>query len=69
MRLAENKKVNHQETKKLDEDRKTLMTPQSLMISQTYIVQNADASFDAYYQMMRKRKHEKQAQKNNSSSA
>lgn len=42
-----------------DEEKKQVMTPQSLMISQTYIVQNADASFDTYYQQMKKRKHEK----------
>ena len=37
---------------------KPLASPTSLSMKNSFIIQNADESFDVYYQQMRKRKHQ-----------
>jgi hypothetical protein len=40
---------------------KPLASPTSLSMKNSFIIQNADESFDAYYSQMRKRKHQQLA--------
>lgn len=43
---------------------KPLASPTSLTMKNSFIIQNADESFDVYYQQMRKRKHQNMANTN-----
>lgn len=47
---------NQQESSKEAEPGEGLLTPTSIQLKNAFIIKNADASFDQYYQMMKKRK-------------
>lgn len=46
-------------SKKGDDDKQEsgLVSPTSIRLQNTFIIKNADESFDAYYAQMKKRKH------------
>jgi hypothetical protein len=48
--------THHQESAKEGEPGEELLTPTSISMKNAFIIKNADASFDQYYQMMKKRK-------------
>ena len=41
---------------KKEEEEKTLTSPTSLQMASTFIIKNADASFDTYFHQMKRRK-------------
>ena len=50
---------HHQATakkEKKEEEEKTLTSPTSLQMASTFIIKNADASFDTYFHQMKRRK-------------
>jgi hypothetical protein len=48
--------THHQQTESQGEGTKELLTPTSISMKNAFIIKNADASFDHYYHMMKKRK-------------
>jgi hypothetical protein len=47
---------HHLEAHKEGDDKQELLTPTSISMKNAFIIKNADASFDHYYHMMKKRK-------------
>jgi hypothetical protein len=47
----------NQEAAKEHEPGEGLLTPTSIQLKNAFIIKNADASFDHYYNMMKKRKN------------
>lgn len=52
----QSEKTQQAESSKESEPGEELLTPTSISMKNTFIIKNADSSFDQYYQMMKKRK-------------
>jgi len=56
-KLLKNKpKISPSKKKESDKQESGLVSPTSIQMQNTFIIKNADESFDAYYAQMRKRK-------------